>query len=284
MKRLLFISLWLGFLLYAERKRPLREEVESVKRRYPVNATVGFISAAIMAVSEFPATRIAAKLVEKRRLGLLPALHLGQPTEVVASFVLLDYSIYLWHVLLHKVPLLWRFHIAHHIDIDLDASTALRFHFGELIFSLLWRTSTILLLGIRTRPLQIWETFLISEILFHHSNLRMPLPAERLLNKLVVTPRMHGIHHSIIEAETNSNWSSGLTVWDRLHGTLRLNVPQSEIKIGVPAYQQKAQTGLRQTLLLPFLPQRYAWMLADGGRPQRRFYPNTRSGELHLAA
>jgi sterol desaturase/sphingolipid hydroxylase (fatty acid hydroxylase superfamily) len=92
---------------------------------------------------------------------------------------------------------------------------------------------------------------------------------ERRLNRLIVTPRMHGIHHSDVREETDSNWSSGLTVWDWLHGTLRLNVPQDEITIGVPAYRAPEEVGLVDVLKLPFTEQRPTWLLPGGGRPVR---------------
>jgi len=92
---------------------------------------------------------------------------------------------------------------------------------------------------------------------------------ERKLNRIFVTPRMHGIHHSIVKEETNSNWSSGLTIWDRLHGTLRLNVPQNEIQIGVPAYREPQEVNLLDVLNMPFVEQRPTWLLPNDGRPQR---------------
>jgi sterol desaturase/sphingolipid hydroxylase (fatty acid hydroxylase superfamily) len=99
-------------------------------------------------------------------------------------------------------------------------------------------------------------------ILFHHSNLELPLAIERCLGRVFVTPRMHGIHHSQVHSETDSNWSSGLTVWDWLHGTLELNVPQSRITIGVPAYQDPNDVTLPKMVVLPFGPQRPYWKTA----------------------
>jgi sterol desaturase/sphingolipid hydroxylase (fatty acid hydroxylase superfamily) len=100
--------------------------------------------------------------------------------------------------------------------------------------------------------------------MFHHSNLRLPPEVERRLNAVVVTPRMHGIHHSAVKEETDSNWSSGLTLWDRLHGTLRLDVPQDEITIGVPAYRDPEEVGLAEILKMPFGEERPTWQLPRG--------------------
>jgi sterol desaturase/sphingolipid hydroxylase (fatty acid hydroxylase superfamily) len=101
-------------------------------------------------------------------------------------------------------------------------------------------------------------------ILFHHSNVRLPVELERRLNRILVTPRMHGIHHSDVKAETDSNWSSGLTVWDWLHGTLRLDTPQDEITIGVPAYRDPREVELLKILSMPFAEERDAWQTHDG--------------------
>ena len=189
--------------------------------------------------------------------------------EVAAAVVLMDYTLYLWHVVTHRVPFLWRFHVAHHVDLDLDASTALRFHFGELGLSTLWRAAQVSLIGVSPLSLSVWQTFLMLSILFHHSNVRLPFEVERRLTRLIVTPRMHGIHHSIIREETNSNWSSGLTLWDWLHGTLRLNVLQEEIVIGVPAYRVPREVELIEVLKLPFSEQRPTWDLPGDGQPAR---------------
>jgi sterol desaturase/sphingolipid hydroxylase (fatty acid hydroxylase superfamily) len=95
--------------------------------------------------------------------------------------------------------------------------------------------------------------------MFHHSNAALPAGVERWVSRLIVTPRLHGIHHSMVEAETNSNWSSGLTLWDWLHGTLRLDVPQDEIRIGVPAYSNPRDVTLPKIVKMPFVEQRPSW-------------------------
>jgi sterol desaturase/sphingolipid hydroxylase (fatty acid hydroxylase superfamily) len=191
-------------------------------------------------------------MIERRRWGLVKWLRLPLWLEVCAAVVLMDYTLYLWHVLTHRVPALWRFHAVHHIDLDLDASTAVRFHFGELTLSTPWRVAQVVAIGTSPLALSIWQTGLLASILFHHSNLELPLEVERRLSRVIVTPRMHGIHHSVVRGETESNWSSGLSVWDWLHRTLRLNVPQPEITIGVPGFQSIDDVGLTKMLTLPF--------------------------------
>jgi sterol desaturase/sphingolipid hydroxylase (fatty acid hydroxylase superfamily) len=165
--------------------------------------------------------------------------------------ILMDYTLYLWHVLCHRAPLLWRAHAVHHVDRDLDASTALRFHFAELIASVPWRAGQVVLIGVSPKALSAWQNWLMLSILFHHSNLALPRSVERAVGRLFVTPRMHGIHHSIEHDEVNANWSSGLTLWDWLHGTLKLDVEDS-ITIGVRSFGDPEQVRLPDMLALPF--------------------------------
>jgi sterol desaturase/sphingolipid hydroxylase (fatty acid hydroxylase superfamily) len=248
-----------GLLLWLERRRPLRRAVEPKPRREARNLAVAAAGAAALGLTEKPLAEALTSLVERRRWGLLKVLRLPAWAEVALAVVLLDYTLYLWHVLTHRVPFLWRFHLVHHVDLDLDASTALRFHFAELVASVPFRAAQILLIGVSPLAFSAWQTFLMLSILFHHSNVRLPVEVERRLNRLVVTPRMHGIHHSDVREETNANWSSGLTVWDWLHGTLRLDVPQSEITIGVPAYRDAHELELAEILKMPFTEERDAW-------------------------
>ena len=249
-----------GALVWLERRRSLRRPVEAQVRHQARNLAVAAISAAALQITERPVVERLTALVQRRQCGLLKRLSWPAWIEVMLAVILLDYTLYIWHVLTHRVPLLWRFHIVHHVDLDLDASTALRFHFAELVISVPWRAAQILVLGVSPLSFSVWQTFLFLSIMFHHSNVRLPIKIERVINRLLVTPRMHGIHHSMLRAETNSNWSSGLTLWDYLHGTLRLNVAQEEISIGVPAYHEPEEVTLEKILRLPFGEQRPAWL------------------------
>jgi sterol desaturase/sphingolipid hydroxylase (fatty acid hydroxylase superfamily) len=250
-----------------ERRRPLRRDRESKLTRVSRNLVLAGLAAATVNLLERPVVQPLAALVERRRLGLLYSRRLPRALHVALAIVLLDYTLYVWHVLVHRVPWLWRFHLVHHVDLDLDASTALRFHFGELAVSIPWRAAQIVAIGAAPDALALWQNALLVSILFHHSNVKLPLYIERPLSRVFVTPRMHAIHHSIVPDETNSNWSSGLTVWDWLHGTLRLDVPQRNITIGVPAYRDPQDVTLTTSLRLPFVRQR-AWRLLPGnGEP-----------------
>jgi len=262
-----------GLLTWLERRRPLRREVEPKLTRTARNLVVAGIGAVALQLTERPVALELAALIERHNLGLLKLLRLPVWLEIALAVALLDYTLYVWHVLTHKVPFMWRFHVAHHVDLDLDASTALRFHFGELALSVPWRAAQLIIIGVSPIAYSTWQILVFLSIMFHHSNVELPISLERWLNRLIVTPRMHGIHHSIVREETNSNWSSGLTIWDRLHGTLRLNVPQDKITIGVPAYRGPEDVELLKILPMPFGQQRPTWQLPDDGEPRREALP-----------
>ena len=242
----------LAGLVLLERKRPLRHERESKLRRNGRNLAVASLGALTAQLVEAPVVRPLARFVERRRFGLLKQLRLPRPLEIIAAVLLMDYTLYLWHILTHRVPFLWRFHAVHHVDLDLDASTALRFHFGELAVSVPYRAAQIALIGIDAEALSYWQMFLSLSILFHHSNVRLPRDFEAKLGWFLVTPRMHGIHHSSEPAESNTNWSSGLALWDRIHRTLRLDKPQEEICIGVKGIDTEERVRLPEILTQPF--------------------------------
>jgi sterol desaturase/sphingolipid hydroxylase (fatty acid hydroxylase superfamily) len=254
-----------GLLFLLELRRPLRKSVEPKIGHDTRNLAVAAIGAAALQLAERPLVSRLAAMVEERRWGLLKIVSLPAWVEVAVAVVLMDYTLYIWHVLTHRMPFLWRFHLVHHVDLDLDASTALRFHFGELLLSVPWRAAQVLVLGVSPLSLSTWQTFLLISIMFHHSNVRLPIDVENALSRMIVTPRMHGIHHSIVRKETDSNWSSGLTIWDRLHGTLRLDVPQDEITIGVPAYRSPEELEFHALLQMPFTEERPAWTLSESG-------------------
>lgn len=248
----------------AERGRPLRRRREPPGRRLARNLSVAGLTAAALSVLQTPLLFPLAGRVERRRLGLLHRIPMPPAARTVVGVLLLDYTLWWWHWINHQVPIFWRFHKVHHVDRDLDASTALRFHFGEMSLSVLFRMAQVRALGVDRLTMSLWQLLLMVSILFHHSNLRLPWSVERRLARLVVTPRMHGIHHSDYREETSSNWSSLFSFWDVLHGTFRLDVPQEAIRIGVPAFQRPGDVTLPKIVRLPFAPQPYDWRDPEG--------------------
>jgi sterol desaturase/sphingolipid hydroxylase (fatty acid hydroxylase superfamily) len=242
----------LGALFVAERRRPLRRQIEPGPQRVGRNLAIGLLAGATTAASEFPVVAPVQRLAERGRLGLLRLLAMPRALRVVLGFLLLDYTLYLWHRMNHHAPLLWRFHAVHHVDLDLDTTTGLRFHFGELAMAAGFRALQVLLLGVDRDTLRIWQQLLFLSVVFHHSNLALPVEVEARLNRLLVTPRMHGIHHSTRADETDSNYSSLLSCWDRLHRSLRLDVPQGDVTIGVPGFSKPEDVTLERSLTLPF--------------------------------
>jgi sterol desaturase/sphingolipid hydroxylase (fatty acid hydroxylase superfamily) len=201
-----------------------------------VTATAGVVVRWI----ETPIVRALTARVAARRTGLLPRLGLPRWLETTAAVLLLDYTLYIWHFATHRSALLWRFHSVHHVDRELDVTTATRFHFGEILLSVCFRAAQIVLIGASPRAVSLWQTLLVPSILFHHSNVRLPRRLESILGKVIVTPHMHTIHHSARAEHLASNWSSGLVLWDWLHGTLNLAVDEDTIRIGVPGDDERS--------------------------------------------
>jgi sterol desaturase/sphingolipid hydroxylase (fatty acid hydroxylase superfamily) len=241
-----------GLLALGERRRPLRRAVEPKGRRFRTNFALAAVTAAVVQIADRPLTRPAAALVERRRWGLVKRSGLPHWAQDVAAFLLLDYTLWAWHKLNHRWPPLWRHHAVHHADPDLDVSTGVRFHPGEMLASVPWRLAQIFLIGAGPRALSRWQSALFLSVLFHHSNVRLPLALERALSVLFVTPRQHGIHHSNVPDEMDSNWSSLLNVWDRFHGSLRMDVPQESITIGLPPPSDTRALTFRRLMTMPF--------------------------------
>ena len=239
-------------LLWLERKRPLRMAVEPGLRRVARNVAVGVLTAATVSAIERPIVTRVAAIAGRRGWGIVPRLGASTGVATAAGVVLMDYTLYWWHVLLHRVPALWRMHEPHHIDRDLDTSTALRFHFAEFLASIPWRCAQVIVIGAGPRVLALWQKLTLAEVLFHHSNVRLPRAIERLASLLVVTPRLHGLHHSVDRRERDSNYSSGLTLWDRLHGTAHLDLQRDDVEIGLPGFERMQDVTLERTLALPF--------------------------------
>jgi sterol desaturase/sphingolipid hydroxylase (fatty acid hydroxylase superfamily) len=223
------------------------------------------LSAAAIRGPERPVTRRLTALVERRRWGLVKQLGLPRWAEVAAAVGLLDYTLFIWHVLTHRVPFLWRFHEVHHADRDLSTTTALRFHLVEMVLSVPWRAAQVACVGAAPLSLSVWQTTTLVAILFHHANVALPIQLERRLCRLVMTPRMHGIHHSIVRDETDANWSTILSWPDYLHRTVRLDVPQRAVEIGAPTVRGDAVRALPDLIARPFVSAARAPMIASRG-------------------
>jgi sterol desaturase/sphingolipid hydroxylase (fatty acid hydroxylase superfamily) len=267
----IFIGLFL-LLFWLQSQRPLRRRHFSALQRMVRNFAFSTPGFAAMRLAMVPIPLTVAAWAEDQGIGLFHWLGVSGWAAAILGFVFMDWAYYWWHYLNHTLPFFWRFHNVHHTDLDLDVSTAARFHFGEIILSVPFRVLVVALLGIPFRALLIFEIIFESATMFHHSNWRLPLGLERALNHVIVTPRMHGIHHSIVEKETNSNWGTIFCWWDGLHRTLRRDISQDEITIGVAAYRNERELTLANLWTLPFRKQR-EWRLPNGEVPTREERP-----------
>jgi sterol desaturase/sphingolipid hydroxylase (fatty acid hydroxylase superfamily) len=253
-----------GVMLVAEHVKPLRGRTRPFLGRLLVNICVTAPALLIgAAIGKFLVHDLAI-WADLRGFGLLQLAPLPTGVQVLLGFLLMDLTFYYWHMANHKMPLLWRFHNVHHVDPDLDVTTSYRFHWMEIAYSAVFRALQVCLLGVLPVVYFAYEIVFLLATMFHHSNTRLPLKLERILNKVVVTPRMHGIHHSAIQEETDSNYSVVFRWWDALHRTLRLNIRQAEICIGVPAYLEPEDNQVADLLLMPFRKQRPYWERPDG--------------------
>jgi len=264
-----FLLLILALCFALETVRPLRARVQRRGERVATNLSMMAAATLIMRGLVIPVSVLVATFVAGRGWGVVPLLGLPAAAAAGLAFVVTDYSTWLWHRLNHRVPLLWRFHSVHHTDLDLDVTTAFRFHAGELTLSLGFRILQIVVIGLDPVLLLVYEVVMDGATQFHHSNLRLPLTVERALNLVLVTPRMHAIHHSIVERETNANWSVVFSWWDRLHGTLRLDVAQEALVIGLPAYRAAAALTFANLVVMPFRRHDGWWLLPNGDYPDR---------------
>ena len=265
-------------LFWLQWRFPLRRQQFRTLHRLIRNFLLSVPGFAVVRLAMLPIPLAAAMWAQDRHIGLLNWLALPRWVAVVATFPLMDYAYWWWHWANHMVPLFWRFHNVHHTDLDMDVSTAARFHFGEMLFSVGFLSLAVVVFGIAPIMLLVFFTTFEAATLFHHSNWRLPIGLERVLNMIIVTPRMHGIHHSIVERETNSNWGTIFCWWDKFHRTLRRDVPQDELTIGVAAYRDERELTLGQLLVLPFRKQR-PWQLPDGVRPERAPRPADKLAE-----
>lgn len=189
--------------------------------------------------------------------GLLNLLPLPSPLETFIAFILFDLWMYVFHRANHQVPFLWRFHRAHHTDNQVDVTSALRFHFGEITISSLFRLILIPLLGMSLGQLFLYEICLQPVILFHHSNVALPEKWDRLMRALIVSPNMHRLHHSELRPETDSNYSSVFSCWDRLAKTFRRRPTLQALKYGLPEFpepQWQTLAGIVKTPLAALRP------------------------------
>lgn len=233
---------------------PRRRQAIGRLRRWPANLGIVVLDTLLVRLV-FPTAAVGVALVaEARGWGLLPALDLPPWLAVVAAAIALDLALYLQHVLFHAVPALWRLHRMHHADLEIDVTTGVRFHPVEILLSMAIKLGVVAALGAPAVAVLIFEVLLNASSMFNHGNVRLPQPLDRLLRRVLVTPDMHRVHHSILPRETNSNFGFTLAWWDRLFGTYRAE-PQAgheSMTIGIDQFRDPRELRLDRMLSQPF--------------------------------
>ena len=168
---------------------------------------------------------------------------------ILLDIIILDGFLYAWHRLVHQWPLLWRFHQVHHLDEFLDSTSALRFHFGEVVLAAVVRSLIVVILAIPVASIILFEIIVMIGVIFHHSNLRIPAAIERPLSQIMVTPSIHWVHHHAKRNDTDSNYATLFSFWDQLFGTRSHTKRTSELQIGV---EGAAEQTLLKLFVLPF--------------------------------
>ena len=197
------------------------------------NVTLGLLNG-VMVRFGFLGMWIAAMAWSREYpFGLLHWLALPEWLNWMAAILLLDVWTYAWHRLNHTMPILWRFHRLHHSDRQMDATTASRFHVGEIVLSSIARIPVLALIGCRVEQFAVYEIALFAVVQFQHANIGLPDALDRVLRIMIVTPHLHKVHHSVMMAEQNTNFSSLFSWWDRLARTRCLSSDQSAIVFGV---------------------------------------------------
>ena len=235
---------------------PRRVLTVSKALRWANNLGLVFFNSFILRLI-FPAAAVGmAAFASEQGWGVFNYYDVSPVFAVVVSVVAMDFVIYLQHIMVHAVPVLWRLHRVHHADLDFDVTTGARFHTLEIILSMLIKFATIAVLGPPVVAVVIFEVVLNATAMFNHSNVRLPLGLDRILRWVVVTPDMHRVHHSVEDDEANSNFGFNLPWWDRLFGTYR-DQPRAgheNMSIGIHTYRDPALfSWLHGILWLPFI-------------------------------
>lgn len=233
---------------------PRRPLLDNKRRRWFTNLSLVVIDTVAVRLL-FPILPVAlAQLAEARGWGIFTVMQMPIWLKILLSILILDFIIYLQHILFHHIPALWRLHRMHHTDLDLDVTSGNRFHPLEIVISTLIKMAAVLFLGAPAAAVLAFEVVLNACAMFNHGNIRLAVGIDRLLRLFLVTPDMHRVHHSTIVRETNSNFGFNLPWWDRICGTYR---PQPEkghlgMTIGLKEYRDPEKLTLFRLLLQPF--------------------------------
>lgn len=235
---------------------PRRQLTQSKAVRWTNNVGLVFFNS-FLARLVFPTAAVGMALFAREHgWGLLNYFQVPYALAVVGAVITLDFFIYLQHVMVHAVPVLWRLHRVHHADLDYDVTTGARFHPIEILLSMLIKFAVIVVLGPPVLAVILFEIILNATSMFNHSNVLIPTGIDRVLRLFVVTPDMHRVHHSVEDDETNSNFGFNLPWWDRLFGTYRAQPRggHEAMTIGIRTFREgKWCSWITGMLAMPFV-------------------------------
>lgn len=240
-------------LLVLETLFPLFRNQDSRWRHIGRNFGIVVIDNLIFFILLSFATGYIWGVIEQKQIGIFNFASLPFLVRIGLMVIVFDLWMYLWHRLVHTSAFFWRFHRMHHSDPAMDASTALRFHPGEILFSTLLRWGVFLILGMTAKDLLIYEMIMMPVIFFHHSNYFLPAKIDKILRPIIVTPWMHWVHHSHIFEETNSNYGTIFSWWDRLFASFRLRNDPQKIHYGLDEIQAPHWQTIWGMLKTPFV-------------------------------
>ncbi len=240
------------FFLTLENTIPFRAATLSKLRRWRINFSMNFCNVVIIDLCFVYLLRKTTLFSGTHQLNLFEKIHLNSIGRILLTILLLDLALYWMHRLNHKLPFLWRFHRVHHTDLNVDVSSASRFHFGEVTVSTTITYTFMLLMGATLVEVRAFQVALFLMAQFGHSNIKLWSTLEKFLWLVLVPPSMHRIHHSNIKRETDSNYGTIFSFWDRLFGTFTYNVDQDKIIFGLNEFKDPNELTLFKLLKLPF--------------------------------
>jgi sterol desaturase/sphingolipid hydroxylase (fatty acid hydroxylase superfamily) len=256
--RLTFFLTVLAVMMAWEVAAPRRTLSARLAVRWSSNLGLVVVGGLLVRLA-FPLAAVGvAAVAAENGWGLFNAVAAPEPLAIAFSVVALDLTIYAQHVVFHKVPVLWRLHRMHHTDVDIDATTGVRFHPFEIALSMAIKMAMIVALGAPAVAVVIFEVLLNATAMFNHGNVKLPRALDRVLRLVIVTPDFHRVHHSVHRDETDSNYGFNLSIWDRLFGTYR---PQPRdghetMTIGLDIFRDPRQRRLDKLLIQPFVESR----------------------------
>lgn len=263
METYLRFSIFLGIYLLAaslELFFPKRPPTQARVGRWVINFSLVGINILVQRFTLGAAAYVTAVYAEDHGWGLMSIANLPYWAEALIAFLILDFAIYLQHVMSHALPVFWRLHRVHHADLDIDASSGLRFHPLEIMISILYKAMIVAALGVDPWVVIAFEATLNGAAVLTHANIRYPDKLDSFLRWLLVTPNMHRVHHSIKRDEMDTNFGFSLSIWDKICGTYHHAPPvggHEKVTLGLPGMREQSRLGLWQLLIMPFKSKQY---------------------------